>query len=156
MRKPLLFLPGPMQVPDPVRLAGDRPLFNHRSPQMTELLSKLEAGLKLLFGTRGDVLSLASSGTGAMESAVVNLMSPGDEISVIIGGAFAKRWEEIARAYRGSVQTGEVDWRRGATLVEVDSALKQWPKAEIVFHTWSESSTGVLNDMADIGSLVRS
>jgi aspartate aminotransferase-like enzyme len=145
-----------MQVPDPVRLAGDRPLFNHRSPQMTELLSKLEAGLKLLFGTRGDVLFLASSGTGAMESAVVNLMSPGDEIIVIIGGAFAKRWEEIARAYRVSVHTVEVDWRRGATLVEVDSALKQWPKAEIVFHTWSESSTGVLNDMADIGSLVRS
>src|ERR1700674_1430265 len=70
MRKPLLFLPGPMQVPDPVRAAGDRPLFNHRSPQMLELLSKLETGCRPLFGTKGDVIFLASSGTGTMESAV--------------------------------------------------------------------------------------
>src|SRR5579862_8091380 len=156
MRKPLLFLPGPMQVPDQVRLAGDRPLFNHRSPQMAELLSKLEAGCRSLFGTTGNVLFMASSGTGAMESAVVNLTSPGEEIIVVVGGTFAMRWAEIATAYGISVHTVEVDWRRGATLGEVDTALKQWPKAEVVFHTWSESSTGVLNDLAEIGKLVRS
>jgi len=89
MHKPLLFLPGPMQVPDQVRLAGDRPLFNHRLPQMSELLSKLEGGCKPLFGTTGDVIFTASSGTGAMESAVVNLTSPGDEIIVVEGGTFA-------------------------------------------------------------------
>src|SRR6266852_4998978 len=99
MRKPLLFLPGPMQVPDQVRTAGDRPLFNHRSPQMSELLSKLEARCKPLFGTTGDVLFLASSGTGAMESAVVNLTSPGDEVIVVVGGTFASRWTDISKAY---------------------------------------------------------
>src|SRR5256885_14563063 len=84
MRKPLLFLPGPMQVPDVVRAAGDRPLFNHRSPQMLELLSKLQAGCQPLFGTKSDVIFLASSGTGTMESALVNLTSSGEEVIVIV------------------------------------------------------------------------
>lgn len=156
MRKPLLFLPGPMQVPDPVRAAGDRPLFSHRSQQMLELLSKLEAGCKLLFGTKGDVLFLASSGTGAMESAICNLTSPGDEVIVVVGGTFAARWGQIAEAFGLTVRTVDVDWRKGATFTEIENALKQWPKAEVVFHTWSESSTGVLNDMAEIGRLIRS
>src|SRR6266404_3092775 len=156
MRKPLLFLPGPMQVPDMVRAAGDRPLFNHRSPQMLELLAKLEQGCRPLFGTKGDVLFLASSGTGAMESAVVNLTSPGDEVIVIIGGTFSARWSDIGKAYGLTIRTIDVDWRGGATLAEVTSGLKQWPNAKVIFHTWSESSTGVLNDMAEIGKLVRS
>jgi aspartate aminotransferase-like enzyme len=156
MRKPLLFLPGPMQVPDEVRVAGDRPLFNHRSQQMEELLSELERRCRPLFGTTGDVLFIACSGTGALESAVVNLTSPGDEIIVVAGGTFAMRWADIARVYGITVHVVEVDWRRGATFVEVAGALEQSPKAEIVFHTWSESSTGVLNDMAEIGKLVRS
>jgi serine---pyruvate transaminase len=156
MRKPLLFLPGPMQVPDHVRIAGDRPLFNHRSPQLLELLAKLETGCRPLFGTRADVLFLASSGTGAMESAVVNLTSPGDEVIVIVGGSFAARWGDIAKAYDLAAHTVEVDWRRGATTADVEEALKKWPNSQVIFHTWSESSTGVLNDMAEIGKLVRS
>src|SRR5437870_1842648 len=156
MRKPLLFLPGPMQVPDQVRAAGDRPLFNHRSPQMLELLSKLETGCRPLFGTEGDVIFLASSGSGTMESAVVNLTSPGDEVIVVVGGTFATRWADIAGAYGLTAHVVDVDWRRGATFAEVETAVKQWPNAQVVFHTWSESSTGVLNDMAEIGRLVRS
>src|ERR1041384_5655840 len=110
MRLPLLFLPGPMQVPDSVRAAGDRPLFNHRSQQMLDLLAKLRAGCQPLFGTKGDVLFLASSGTGAMESAVVNLTSPGDEIVVVVGGTFAARWSDIGSAYGLTVHTVDVDW----------------------------------------------
>src|SRR5438105_5440822 len=146
MRKPLLFLPGPMQVPDQRRAAGDRPLFNHRSPQMVELLSRLQTGCKPLFGTKGDIIFLASSGSGAMESAVVNLTSPGDEIIVVIGGTFATRWSDIGNSFGLTVHTVDVDWRKGATLAEIDAGLKRWPNANVVFHTWSESSTGVLND----------
>src|SRR5262245_21141457 len=156
MRKPLLFLPGPMQVPDVVRVAGDRPLFNHRSPQMLELLAKLEAGCRPLFGTKSNVIFVASSGTGAMESAVVNLTSPGDEVIVIVGGTFATRWVDIGKAYGLTVRSIDVDWRRGATLAEVEAGLKQWPNAQVIFHTWSESSTGVLNEMTEVGKLVRS
>jgi aspartate aminotransferase-like enzyme len=156
MKKPLLFLPGPMQVPDHVLAAGDRPLFNHRSPQMVELLSKLEAGCRPLFGTKGDVVFLAASGSGAMESAVVNLTSPGDEVIVIVGGTFAQRWSDIGNSFGLTVHTVDVDWRQGATLAQVEAGLRQHPKAEVIFHTWSESSTGVLNDMGEIGKLIRS
>lgn len=156
MRKPLLFLPGPMQVPNHIRAAGDRPLFNHRSPQMDGLLLKLEAGCRPVFGTQGNVLFLASSGTGAMESAMCNLTSSGDEIIVVVGGTFAQRWTYIAEAYGLTVRIAEVDWRTGANLSDVEHALSQWPRAEIVFITWSESSTGVLIELSEIGKLVRS
>jgi aspartate aminotransferase-like enzyme len=156
VRKPLLFLPGPMQVPDFVSSAGLRPLFSHRSPQMLELLSRLEAGCQPLFGTAHDVLLLAASGTGAMESAVVNLTSPGDEIIVIVGGTFSERWAQIATAYGIHVHRAEADWRMGATLQDIEGALERWPNAEVVFITWSESSTGVLIPLEEIGKLVRS
>lgn len=105
MRKPLLFLPGPMQVPDHVRAAGDKPLFSNRSVQMGVLLARLEDGSKPLLGTKGNVIFLASSGTGAMESAVANLTSPNDEIIVIVGGSFAAHWSEIGEAYGLTVRT---------------------------------------------------
>jgi len=91
-----------------------------------------------------------------MESALVNLTSPGDEVIVIVGGTFATRWADIGNAFGLAVHTVDVDWRRGASLAEVEAGLKQWPNTKVVFHTWSESSTGVLNDMAEIGKLVRS
>ena len=85
MLKPLLLLPGPMQIPEEVAAAANKPLFNHRSRQMLDLLARLESGCKPLFGTSGDVIFLAASGSGAMESAVVNLTSPGDEVIVAVG-----------------------------------------------------------------------
>jgi aspartate aminotransferase-like enzyme len=91
-----------------------------------------------------------------MESAVVNLTSPGDEVIVIVGGTFAARWADIGNAFGLTVRTMEVDWRSGASLANVETALKQWPNAQVIFHTWSESSTGVLNDMAEAGKLIRS
>ena len=156
IRKPLLFLPGPMQVPDHIRSAGDRPLFSHRSRPMLDLLNSLEAGCRPLFGTESDVLFLASSGTGAMESAVVNLTSPGDEIIVVVGGTFSERWTQIADAYGLTVRVIDVDWRYGATLADIEKALDQWPRAQVMFLTWSESSTGVLTELDQIGKLVRS
>ncbi len=145
-----------MQVPDHVRPAADRPMFNHRSVQMDEFLVKLETGCRPLFGTSGNVLFLASSGTGSMESAIVNMTSPGDEIIVIVGGTFAQRWTQISEAYGVKAHSVDVDWRKGATVAEVAKALEQHPKAEVVFITWSESSTGVLIDLDEIGKLVRS
>src|SRR6185295_10987492 len=80
----------------------------------------------------------------------------GDEIIVIVGGMFASRWVDIGKAYGLTVHTVDVDWRRGAAVAEVEAALQQWPNAQVLFHTWSESSTGVLNDMPEIGKLIRS
>ncbi|HTG73753.1 MAG TPA: alanine--glyoxylate aminotransferase family protein [Terriglobia bacterium] len=156
IRKPLLFLPGPMQVPEHIRVAGERPLFSHRSRPMLDLLEKLEAGCRPLFGTQSDVIFLAASGTGSMESAIANLTSPGDEILVVIGGTFSERWKNIAEGYGLTVRVAEVDWRNGATPADLQKALDLWPKAGVVFITWSESSTGVLIELDEIGKLVRS
>src|SRR4029079_10950346 len=79
-----------------------------------------------------------------------------EEVIVIVGGTFAQRWVDIGRAYGISVQIVETEWRTGVSLAEVDGALTRWPKAEVVFITWSESSTGVLLELAEIGKLVRS
>jgi aspartate aminotransferase-like enzyme len=155
IRKPLLFLPGPMQVPDFIRVAGDKPMFSHRSPQMLELLGRLDKLSRPLFGTTSDVLVMAASGTGAMESAVTNLTSPGDEIIVVVGGTFSQRWTDIAKAYGLTVRIADVDWQRGATLADIERAVGQWPNAEVVFITWSESSTGVLIELDAIGKFLR-
>ena len=155
MKRPLLFLPGPMQVPDPVGAAANRPLFSHRSKQMLDLRSRLQSGLRPVFGTGGDIVFLASSGTGAMESAVVNLSSPGDEVVVVVGGVFAERWLRIAEAYNLTVHVAAVNWRTGASVTDVERALDRCPAAKAVFITWSESSTGVLIELDGIGHLVR-
>jgi len=145
-----------MQVPDEIRIAGDKPLFNHRSPQMFDLVSRLEAGCRPLFGTSADIIFLAASGSGTMESAIVNLTSPGDEILVVVGGTFAERWSHISKAFGLTARIVEADWRTGVSAPQVKHALEQWPEAKIVFLTWSESSTGVLIDLDEIGKLVRS
>jgi len=145
-----------MQVPDEIRLAGDKPLFNHRSPQMFDLVSRLEAGCRPLFGTTSDVIFLAASGSGTMESAIVNLTSPGDEVLVAVGGTFAERWTHISKAFGLTVRSIEADWRTGVSVQHVKHALGQWPEVKVVFLTWSESSTGVLIDVDEIGKLVRS
>jgi len=144
-----------MQVPDEIRIAGDKPLFNHRSPQMFELVSRLETGCRPLFGTNGDIVFLSASGTGVMESAIVNLTSPGDEVLVAAGGAFAERWAHIAKAFGLIVRLIEADWRTGVSVQQVQSALDRWPEAKVLYLTWSESSTGVLVDLDEIGRLVR-
>jgi len=155
MWKPLLLLPGPMQVPEDIRAAGNKPLFNHRSRKMLDLLGQLESGCRPLFGTSGDILFLASSGSGAMESAIVNLTSPGDEVIVAVGGTFAERWNHIAAAFGLTVHRIETDWRCGVTLDQIKDIVEKWPHAKVVFATWSESSTGVLIDLKAIGSWLR-
>jgi aspartate aminotransferase-like enzyme len=148
-----------MQVPEYVREAGDAPLFSHRSPQMRELLARIEARCRPVLGMSAPdatLLLLACSGTGAMESAICNLTSPGEEIIVVVGGAFAQRWVKIGEAYGLTVRVAEVDWRTGGTVAQIEQAMAQWPKAQVVFTTWSESSTGVLIDLSEIGKLVRS
>jgi aspartate aminotransferase-like enzyme len=147
-----------MQAPDFVRAAGERPLFNHRSPEMLQLLKTLEAGTRPLFGTGGNVLFLAASGTGAMESAIVNLTSKDEEIIVVVGGNFATRWTQIAEGYGLTVRIAEVDWREGPKVADVDAAMRRWPGASVVFITWSESSTGDLipeEVISEIGRRVR-
>ena len=99
MKKYYLMAPGPTPVPSNVLLAMAQPMIHHRTPEYEALFIEVRAGLKRLFQTSQDVVPFTSSGTGAMEAAVVNTLSAGDTVLVLRAGKFGERWEEICRAY---------------------------------------------------------
>src|ERR1700739_4463317 len=114
MKKSLLLLPGPVPVAQPVLEAMARPMINHRGPEFAEMLARIERGLRPVFGTKSDVVLLGSSGTGAMEAALVNLFSPGDVLLSCPIGVFGKRFGSIAQTYGCVVET--LDTPAGAAL----------------------------------------
>ena len=127
-REPILLTPGPTIVPASVREALARPMIHHRTAEFQAKLKEVVGNLKRLFQTSNDVLILTSSGSGAMEAAVANLLSPGDEALVIRGGKFGQRWGEICQAY--GVQMVPIDpvWGQPLDLNQVEKALKEHPK----------------------------
>ncbi|GAI23464.1 unnamed protein product, partial [marine sediment metagenome] len=94
-----LFTPGPTPLPEEVRLSQAREIIHHRTGEFKRILEEVEERLKYVFRTDNEVLLFTSSGTGAMEAAVANLFSPGDEVLVVRGGKFGERWAEIAQAF---------------------------------------------------------
>ncbi|MDD5568781.1 MAG: aminotransferase class V-fold PLP-dependent enzyme, partial [Candidatus Omnitrophica bacterium] len=99
MRKNYLLTPGPTPLPPQVMESMARPIIHHRTPQFQAMLKEAVEGLKYVFQTKNDVFILTSSGTGAMEAAVINLLSAGDTALVVQGGKFGERWTEICKAY---------------------------------------------------------
>src|ERR1700692_1484137 len=99
MSRQLLFLPGPVTVAEPVLEALGRPLIDHRGPEFASLLKRVTAALAPVFGTNGEILVLGSSGTGALEAAVVNLFAPGERLLLCAVGAFGKRFAAIAQSF---------------------------------------------------------
>src|SRR3989338_7892592 len=110
MRKNYLLTPGPTPLPPQVCEAMSRPIIHHRTPQFQEILKEATEGLKYVFKTQNDVLILASSGTGAMEAAVANFLSPQDTALTIQGGKFGERWTELSKAYGIIPEIIEVEW----------------------------------------------
>src|SRR6266446_4295514 len=97
--KKYLFTPGPAPVPPEVLLEMARPVIHHRTPEFSAVLDSARGRLKPLFGTRGEVILLACSGTGAMEAAVTNLLDPGQHAVFVNGGKFGERWGKLITAY---------------------------------------------------------
>ena len=124
------------------------PVTYHRAPAFVEVYAAALDRLRRVFQTDNQVLSFASSGTGAMESAVANLVAPGDPVAVASAGKFGERWVELCRAYGGEVAHLDVEWGEAIAperLAETAAAMPKPPKA--VFVTQSETSTGVVNDV---------
>ncbi|MDP1852854.1 MAG: alanine--glyoxylate aminotransferase family protein [Candidatus Omnitrophota bacterium] len=155
MRKNYLLTPGPTPLPPEVCLAMARPIVHHRTPQFQVILKEATEGLKYVFQTKNDVYTLASSGTGAMEAAVVNLLSPGDTVLVIQGGKFGERWTEICKSYCINAEVIDVEWGKAVDPSEIQKRLKANPKIKAVFTTLCETSTGVVNDIEAIGKVVK-
>ncbi len=155
MRKNYLLTPGPTPLPPEVLGAMSRPIIHHRTPQFQEILKEATQGLKYVYQTKNDVFILASSGTGAMEAAVVNLLSCGDTALVIEGGKFGERWTEICKAYGIKTEVISVEWGRGVNPLDIQEKIKNNPAIRVVFTTLCETSTGVVNDIAAIGKIIK-
>lgn len=156
----LLLIPGPTPVPREVRAAAARPLINHRGPRFVQLYREVEAGLRPLFGLPegdGSVLIFPGSGTGAMESAIVNLFSPGDRVAVGVMGEFGHRFAEIARAFGLEALELNVPWGTAISAAQLDSFLQTSDPARLagVILTQNETSTGVMLDLSQLAPVVK-
>ncbi len=142
-------------VPEEVLLEMAQPIIHHRSEAFGRLFGQVQEDLKYLFQTENPVLILTSSGTGAMEAAVVNLLAREDTALVIRGGKFGERWGELCDAYGVRYIAVDVEWGDAVDPEEVRNALKEHPEVKVVFVTYSETSTGVLHDVKALAEVAR-
>ena len=156
MKKNYLLTPGPTPLPPEVCEALARPIIHHRTPQFQEILKEAHAGLKEIFQTKNEVFILASSGTGGMEAAVANFLSPQDTVITVEAGKFGERWTEICQAYGINCDVIKVEWGKAADAEEIKSKIQNSKsKIKAVFTTLCETSTGVATDIKAIGEVVK-
>ena len=153
--KRYLFTPGPTPVPPEVLAALAEPVVHHRGPDYRTLFGECLDRLRAVYRTAGDVLLFTSSGTGAMESAVANLCSPGDRVVVVSAGAFGERWRNLAIAYGVDVQAVEYEWGETPRPEDLRAKLDEVGGAKAVFLTHSETSTGVVADVQALAAAAK-
>ena len=155
--KLMLMIPGPTPVPESALLALGKHPIGHRTPEFSAMFGECTESLKWLHQTESDVLSLTTSGTGAMEAAIINFLSKADRVLVCTNGKFGERWEEVANAYGLNVETVKADWGQPLDPEKIREILEGDKEKEIkaVILTHSETSTGVLNDLETINRHVK-
>lgn len=153
----LLMTPGPTMLPYRVREAMNRQILHHRTKEFEAYFCKMNRDLKKVFVTQGPVLTLASSGTGAMEAAIVNAFSPGDKVLAISVGVFGERFAKIAGRFGLEVKPMDIPWGKGVDPEEVKSYLEgpEGKDTKGVLITHNETSTGVVNDIKTIARIVK-
>ncbi len=145
-----LRIPGPTPLPERIVRAMNRPLIDHRGPEFAAILSEVTAGAKRVFKTKGDLLLLTSSGTGGLESAVANLVSPGDEVVVALSGNFGERFAALASAYGADVVRLEFEWGQPVEPDDLARVLASHPKSKVLLLTHNETSTGLTNPLREL------
>ncbi|MBN2097450.1 MAG: alanine--glyoxylate aminotransferase family protein [Candidatus Omnitrophica bacterium] len=153
--KKYLLTPGPTPLPPQVRQAAAQDIIHHRTAQFQKIFTEANQGLKYVFQTQNDIFTFAASGTGAMEAAVVNLLSRGDTALTVEGGKFGERWRELCSAYGINTEVIKVEWGKAVSPEEIKKRLNSSKKIKAVFTTLCETSTGVTNDIAAIGRIVK-
>ncbi len=151
-----LFTPGPTPIPDEVSRAMSAPIIHHRQGPFKEVFRSASENLKYVFQTQEPVLILTSSGTGAMEAVVTNLLSSNDSAIYVNGGKFGERWGKILQKFGVNSVEVKVDWGKAVTPEALGDALKKLPRTKAVFLTHSETSTGTAIDLKAIADAIRS
>jgi aspartate aminotransferase-like enzyme len=155
MEKKYLFSPGPTMLPPEVLLKMAEPVMHHREPEFERILAEIREGLKYLFQTKNEVLTFTSSGTGAMEGAVSNILSKGDKALVVRGGKFGERWGEICKAYGIEFIPIDVEWGKAVDPKQIQKALVSNPSVRGVYTQASETSTGAKHPIREIAEIVK-
>ncbi len=150
-----LRIPGPTPCPSLVLEAMKKQMIDHRGKEFGQIMHHIAARLREFFQTKGDVLILTCSGTGSMEAAVANTLSPGDRVLSICNGTFGERFADIAEAFGADVKRLRFDLGKGAEAGAVREALEADPSIEAVTITHNETSTGVTNDLESISAVVK-
>ena len=153
--EPNLRIPGPTGLPSTVRTAGARQMINHRGPEFAAMLERIISGMKPFFGTTSDVAVLTAAGSGGLEAAIVNTLSPGDRVLAVSIGAFGDRFAKIAGVYGAEVTKIEVEWGHAADPAAIREALSSGPEYRAVLLTHNETSTGVMNPIPILAEAVR-
>lgn len=150
--KPRLLTPGPTPLPEEVKLALARDMIHHRKDEFREIMFAVQKQLQILFGTTSPVLPLSCSGTGAMTAAIFSLFEPGEKVLVVEAGKFGERWGEIA-ASRGLERANLfIPWGRAASADMIIEMLDRDPAIKGVLMQVCETSTGVLQPVAEMGA----
>jgi aspartate aminotransferase-like enzyme len=153
--KRYLFTPGPTPVPPQVLAALAEPVLHHRAPDFREVYARVLGRLQEVHRTESDVLLFTCSGTGAFESAIVSLCSPGDRVLAVSAGYFGERWAQIAAHYGCDVRHLRYAWGETPDPADVASMLAEIGGATVVYCTQSETSTGVVADVQAIAAAAR-
>jgi aspartate aminotransferase-like enzyme len=130
-------------------------MINHRGPEFSQMLNEVTEKLKQLFQTGNDVFLLTGSGTGGLEAAIVNTLSPGDKVLAVSIGVFGDRFTAIAQQFGAEVVPVKFEWGTAADVDTIRKALQDEPKVKAVLVTHNETSTGVTNDLALISAVVK-
>lgn len=139
----LIMLPGPTNVPDRVTRAMLKPIINHRGPEFEALYDSVSDGLSYVFETKQAVYVLTSSGTGAVECGISNIIDPGDKVIVPVFGFFSERLKEKVARHGGDVVEIPVEWGKAPTAKQVEVVVKREKKAKLIAVVSNETSTGV-------------
>ena len=171
MLKNYLLTPGPTPIPHRVLETMARPIIHHRTPEFQKIIQEVEEDLKYIYQTKNEVLIFASSGTGAMEASVVNLLSPGDKAVVIRGGKFGERFGEICAAYGIEFIPLDVEWGKAVDPEKIRDILEEDERRttndsstslgagerriKAVYTTLCETSTGVATDIESVAKIMK-
>ncbi|MEA2081406.1 MAG: alanine--glyoxylate aminotransferase family protein [Elusimicrobiota bacterium] len=153
MKKEILFSPGPTNVPGEILLEGAKRTIHHRTKEFSAMLSSATKGLGKAFDTKGEVFILTSSGSGAMETAVVNFLSRNDDVLILNTGAFGRRWVNIVKAYGLVPDVLEYPWGDSFKISDVETKIKK-KNYKAVLCQLGETSTGAVNDIKSLGNIV--
>ncbi|MCL2525452.1 MAG: alanine--glyoxylate aminotransferase family protein [Coriobacteriia bacterium] len=155
LNKSYLMTPGPTPVPADILLSMARPIIHHRTAEFEDTVREVRAGLQYVFNTENDILLFASSGTGAMESSIVNCFCVGDQVIIARNGKFGDREKQIADTYGLKVIDLQYAWDEVVQVSDIARELEANPEVRGVIVTQSETSTGVLNPVKEIAALVK-